>query len=216
MGLQAIYPPLMATHYFPKYPAVSARLVLPRLRSERLTVRFCVALLCLLGAWQASAEVGRVQLTRTPHGGIQPQAMVDAKGVLHLIYLKGDPKAEDVFYVRQEPGQETFSSPLQVNSRPGSAMAIGTIRGAQLALGKSGRVHVAWNGSGSAENHAGAPMLYARLNEAETAFEPERDLITYAAGLDGGGSVAADPEGNVYVMRSRSGSNAVPASFRRA
>ena len=200
MGFQAIYPPLMATHYFPKYPAVSARLVLPRLRSERLTVRFCVALLCLLGAWQASAEVGRVQLTRTPHGGIQPQAMVDAKGVLHLIYLKGDPKAEDVFYVRQEPGQETFSSPLQVNSRPGSAMAIGTIRGAQLALGKSGRVHVAWNGSGSAENHAGAPMLYARLNEAGTAFEPERDLITYAAGLDGGGSVAADPEGNVYVM----------------
>ena len=163
-------------------------------------MRLCAALLCLLGAWPACAEAGRVQLARTPHGGIQPQTMVDGKGVIHLIYLKGDPKSTDVFYVRQAPGQETFSSPLQVNSHPGSAMAIGTIRGAQLALGKNGRVHVAWNGSGSSEKHAGAPMLYARLNETGTAFEPERDLITYAAGLDGGGSVAADQEGNVYVM----------------
>jgi hypothetical protein len=42
-------------------------------------------------------------------------------------------------------------------------------------------------------------LLYTRLNENGTAFEPERDLITYAAGLDGGSSVAADQQGNVYV-----------------
>jgi hypothetical protein len=42
-------------------------------------------------------------------------------------------------------------------------------------------------------------MLYTRLNDAGTAFEPERNLITKAVGLDGGGSVAADGEGNVYV-----------------
>ena len=43
------------------------------------------------------------------------------------------------------------------------------------------------------------PLLYARLNDAGTAFEPERNIITYAYGLDGGSSVAADPFGNVYV-----------------
>ena len=42
-------------------------------------------------------------------------------------------------------------------------------------------------------------MLYARLNDAGTAFEPQRNLMTKTFGLDGGGSVAADQEGNVYV-----------------
>ena len=148
----------------------------------------------------ALGEPAKVELRRTPNDGIQPQAVADAKGVVHLVYLKGDPKASDIFYLRLEPGRTNFSAPLQVNTRPGSAIAIGTIRGAHLALGRNRRVHVAWNGSQSSEKHRGAPMLYARLNDAGTAFEPERDLITHAAGLDGGGSVAADDKGNVYVM----------------
>src|SRR5438045_1002794 len=44
-----------------------------------------------------------------------------------------------------------------------------------------------------------APMLYARLNDAGTAFEEQKNVITKNAGLDGGGSVAADALGNVYV-----------------
>src|ERR1051326_769209 len=43
------------------------------------------------------------------------------------------------------------------------------------------------------------PLFYARLNDDGTAFEPERNVITYARGLDGGSSVTADPQGNVYV-----------------
>src|SRR6266853_1454763 len=122
----------------------------------------------------ALAGSATVQSVRTPNGGIQPQAVVDDQGVLHLIYFKGKSGAGDIFYLRQKPGEETFSSPIQVNSQPGSAIAVGTIRG--------------------------APMLYSRLNEAGTAFEPERDVMTETAFLDGGGSVAADNEGNVYVM----------------
>jgi hypothetical protein len=43
-------------------------------------------------------------------------------------------------------------------------------------------------------------MWYARMNDAGSVFEPERDAITSTGGLDGGGTVAADDKGNVYVM----------------
>lgn len=145
-----------------------------------------------------------IAFLRVPDGGIQPQASVDSQGVLHLIYFLGDPKAGDIYYVRSEDGVR-FSKSCRVNSEPGSAMAIGNIRGAHLALGKNGRAHVAWMGTTqrkSADSHAhasSAPMLYARLNDAGTAFEPQRNLIQTAFGLDGGGSIAADDRGNVYV-----------------
>jgi hypothetical protein len=43
-------------------------------------------------------------------------------------------------------------------------------------------------------------MLYTRLNNTATAFEPQRNLMHHSFGLDGGGSVAADHLGNVYVV----------------
>ena len=164
--------------------------------------RLLPVLSSLVLAASLHAESDKVKLVRVPDGGIQPQAMADAKGVVHLVYFKGEPKGGDLFYVRQEPGQENFSKPIQINSRPGSAIAVGTIRGVQLALGRKGRVHVAWNGSKSVEGatHKGVPLWYARLNDAGTAFEPERDAITSTSALDGGGTVAADNSGNVYLM----------------
>jgi hypothetical protein len=144
-----------------------------------------------------------VELRRVPDGGIQPQALHDQKkGVLHLIYFKGDPRRGDVFYVASKDDGKTFSKPLRVNSEPGSAIAVGNIRGAHLAVSYSGRLHVAWMGAHGAKPAAAggeAPMLYTRLNDAGDAFEPQRNLITQAVGLDGGGSLAAD--GNrVYVF----------------
>lgn len=156
---------------------------------------------CTPGVGLAAEDSERVKLVRTPEGGIQPQAAVDSRGVVHLIFYKGESGGGDLFYARQEPGREFFSQPLPVNSQPRNAMAGGTIRGAQLALGKNGRVHVAWNGLAPRKGAwMEAPMLYTRLNDAGTAFEPERDVITAARGLDGGGSVTADEQGNVYVF----------------
>ena len=163
-------------------------------------------LFCFLGFGLTAAQSERVKLMRTPDGGIQPQAAVDSRGVVHLIYYKGESGGGDIFYVCQQPGKETFSTPIQVNSQARSAMSAGTIRGPQLAVGKSGRVHVAWDGMGKGATRPTVsgkkvtPFLYTRLNDAGTAFEPERNLITYAAGLDGGGSVAADHQGNVYAF----------------
>lgn len=151
----------------------------------------------------AQPAANQVRVIRAPNSGLQPQALLDERGTLHLIYLAGEPGASDVFYVRRAKGREEFSTPLRVNSQPGSAIATGTIRGAQLALGKNGRVHVVWNGSNSAAPRPAnntAPLLYARMNDAGTAFEAQRNLIHATQHLDGGGSVAADKFGNVYAV----------------
>jgi hypothetical protein len=167
-------------------------------------------LLCLANVlilWCGGTGTGRsaserVTMVATPHGGIQPQAVVDGQGRLHLLYFKGDPAGGDLFHVRRDAADGHFSEPVRVNSQPGSAIAIGTIRGGQLALGKGGRVHVAWNGSGKATPRApggGSPMLYTRSNAEGTAFEPQRNLMRNTSVLDGGGTVAADSTGDVYV-----------------
>ncbi len=169
------------------------------------------ALLSVALADVTAASDAAVEIRRLPEGGVQPQVVVDTHGVLHAVYLSGDPKSADVFYVRSQDWARTFSEPRRVNSLAGSATAAGAIRGAQLAAGRGGRVHVAWNGSSLARPraqlnpempsdspHNGTPMLYSRLGD-DGLFEPQRNLMTRTFGLDGGGSIAADAEGHVYV-----------------
>lgn len=140
----------------------------------------------------------KVNLLRVPNSGLQPQAAMDEPGALHLIYFLGEPGGGDIYYVRRDAGRQEFTVPLRVNSEPNTAVATGTIRGAHLAIGRNGRVHVAWNGPHKPGGHE-APMFYARLNDARTSFEPQRNVMQFSGGLDGGGSVAADRAGNVLV-----------------
>jgi hypothetical protein len=187
----------------------------------KLLASSVLGLLFVLTLPHADAEPSapaRVSLLRVPKRGIQPQVAVADDGAVHMIYFHGRPAAGDVFYVRSTDGGNTFTAPIQVNGKSGSAIAIGNIRGAQLALGKNGRVHVAWMGSSKAEPKAPggeSPMLYTRLDDAGAAFEPERNVITSAVGLDGGGSVAADILGNVYVVWHAAEPNTKGESNRR-
>lgn len=138
-----------------------------------------------------------VSVERVPDSGLQPQAL-SSGGNTHLVYLTGDPKAADIMY-RTRNGTGDWSAPMRVNSQPGSAIAIGTIRGPQMALGRGDRVHVAWNGSENTPGK-GAPMLYARLDDTGRTFSPQRNLMAGSHELDGGGSVAADDNGRVWVV----------------
>jgi hypothetical protein len=160
------------------------------------------------GATSATEVRANVEVLRVPNGGIQPEIAVDSAGVAHMVYLAGEPGAANVFYVRTTDGGKTFTPAVRVNSQDGSAIATGTIRGAHVAVARSGRVHVAWNGSDRAvpkpplnlkTQRTGMPMLYARSNATGTAFEPQRNLMTQTTNLDGGGSIAVDERGGVYV-----------------
>ncbi len=156
-----------------------------------------LAAICAGGAGNTAPSISFV---RVPVGGIEPEVEV-RDGIVHLLYFSGEAEHGDLFYARSRDYGQTFSTPIRVN-KPGSAIAVGAIRGAQLAIGRNGRAHVAWNGSDQAQPRNGKepPMLYTRLNDAGTAFEPEKNLITSSWGLNGGGSLAADQNGNVYVF----------------
>src|SRR5882672_1535114 len=171
---------------------------LPRMQLS-LPGHFAAVALCVLSLRQQEAPAPRVSIVRTPGNGLQPRAAVDASGAVHLVYFVGDPGHGDLLYVHSSDAAKTFSAPLAVNRDAGKAMATGNVRGAQLALGRAGRVHVAWNGV-AAEKGAPSPMLYTRLDAEGQAFEPARDVIAAHHGLDGGGAVAADGAGNVYVV----------------
>ena len=156
-----------------------------------------------------AAAAGTVIVRRVPNAGIQPESVLDARGILHLIYFSGPAAGGDLYYVRSRDFGVTFSRPVRVNSQPGSAIATGTIRGGQLALGRGGRVHVVWNGSDSARPRGainpdsgkpGAPFLYTRSSPDGRGFEPQRNLSGGVYSVDGGGTVAADGNGHVYAV----------------
>lgn len=175
-------------------PAFLSRL----LRKSSVAAVLSISLLSA-GVARTGWAATKVAVEKTPHGGIQPQAAIDAKGNLHVLYFAGKAAAGDLHYVRRSADSDQFSDPIRVNSQSGSAVATGSIRGGQMALGKDGCVHVAWNGSRTSQGSGGSPQLYARWDDSGTAFEPQRNLMQRTEALDGGGSVTADGQGNVYV-----------------
>jgi hypothetical protein len=149
----------------------------------------------------AAARAAVVSITRLPAGGIQPQIAVDGNGTAHVVYFKGEAGTGDLYY-STFTDDGPWSTPVRVNSESGSAIATGTVRGAQIAIGRGGRVHISWNGSSrvTPKAQAGAtPLLYARLDPKQRVFEPQRNLIQFATGLDGGGAIAADSGGRIFV-----------------
>src|SRR6266850_8153242 len=67
--------------------------------------RFALSALVLFASLSLGLAAPQVTTLRTPDGGIQPQAVVDSQGVIHLIYYKGDAGDGDIFYVHQASGQ---------------------------------------------------------------------------------------------------------------
>jgi hypothetical protein len=148
----------------------------------------------------AETSAPRVELMGLPEGGIQPQAVMDDRQVLHVLYFKGAPAGGDLFYMRLPPDTGGFSPAVRVNSVPASALATGSVRGGQLSVGANGRPHVAWYGAQEIDV-AGSkrrPVWYTRLANDSLKFEPQVNVAAISQGIDGA-TVAAARGGKVYV-----------------
>lgn len=168
-------------------------------RSVPLGRAFAFAALLLFLPRTGRPADGSIELIRVPAGGLQPQSLVSTDGTLHLLFLRGEQDAADVWYARRPKGAAVFTEPVRVNSVAGSAIAVGTIRGVQFALDPTGSPFVVWNGSGKSDRHSGAPLWFTRARVGG-GFEPERDVIRTTAHLDGGGSVALGRPGQVFAV----------------
>ena len=169
-------------------------------RSARLLP--LIGLLSVVAGPSTRLRGEEVRPERVPEGGLQPDARVDAQGRVRLVYLSGDPQAADIHYVSRGPGRGEWSRPQTVNSQAGAAVALGTVRGARVALGGGGILHVVWNGSSKLPPTASgsAPLLYARSKSEGEGFEPQRAVGGMTRHLDGGAAVAADGRGAVWVV----------------
>jgi hypothetical protein len=180
----------------------------------RLIIAF---LLLLLLPHLAPAAPSGVFLHPCPGGGYLPDAVTASDGRVHLVFHRGDPAKSDLFHATFTAENGEFSDPVRINSLPGSAVAAGSVRGAQLALGKDDAIHIAWMGSMQSapeHDHARIPMWFSRSLDGGRTFEPQRNLITTAYGLDGGGTLAADRSGNVHVLWHATGDEEGPGHRR--
>ncbi|MCC7340930.1 MAG: hypothetical protein IT170_07585, partial [Bryobacterales bacterium] len=129
-----------------------------------------------LGVGATAGTTKRVRITRLPEGDLQPQVAQDISGKLHRVTYRGEPQHGNLFYAVSSDAGGTFSRAIRVNTEPGSAIATGTIRGAQIAVGRKGLVHVAWDGStqtgpvNADSGKRGMPMLYTRMTTSRDAF----------------------------------------------
>lgn len=163
-----------------------------------LVVCACISAASVSSRSEKAAPV--VAVATVPDGGIQPQAVVDVSGIIHLLYFRGEPSGGDLYYVRLAKPDQKASQPVRVNSSEGSALATGSVRGAQIALGRGGRVHIAWYGSKPVEaSGTSNPQVWYTRSEADgLRFQPQRRVSGTAEGLDGS-TVAADSAGHVVV-----------------
>lgn len=154
----------------------------------------------ILCAALQTPEPPAVVLVRAPEDELQPQVLVDADGVLHLLTRAVDSAAGELRYRRSEDGGEVWFPPLAVGT---GATAGVPARCARMALGREGRLHVAWQGSPDAQPRAPDaldPLLYTRLDDERKAFEPQRNVAAAHSAPDAGCAIAADGSGNVWIV----------------
>ena len=132
-----------------------------------------------------------MQIIPAPDKALVPDVVVDAKGVLHMVYGLGD----DAWYVRSLDNGGTFSPPVRVNSAGKVELTMGE-RGPKLAVGSDGSIHVVWADRWSPG--AECRVRYSRSTNGGQSFEPVKQ-ISPMPGVDGA-TIAADGEGNVLVF----------------
>ncbi|MEI7833522.1 MAG: sialidase family protein [bacterium] len=148
---------------------------------------FCL----LLAGLTAVAAPPAVKVVQLAAGSLVPDALVDAKGVLHLVVgIKND-----AYYLQSIDNGATFSKPLKLNGPEGVTTTMGE-RGPKLALGEEGSIHVIWADRWKPGAHVLA--RYTQSLDGGKTFTTPR-AISAVWGFDGL-TFAVDNAGNVLVF----------------
>src|SRR5690349_1554565 len=75
---------------------------------KALLLSLCAAALFAVPGSPSSPDIS---LVRVPNGGIQPQAVTDRRGTLHLLYYSGTSGSGDLYYVKSSDSARTWSAP---------------------------------------------------------------------------------------------------------
>src|SRR6266478_3947520 len=75
----------------------------------------------------------RVQVIPTPGNGQVPDAEVDRGGAIHVAYVSRN----DAWYVKSTDTGKTFTTPIRINSEPGTVHPPNMYRGPDIAVGKN-------------------------------------------------------------------------------
>jgi len=132
-----------------------------------------------------------VRIIPAPDKALVPDVVVDAKGVLHMVYGLGD----HARYVCSIDNGGTFSLPVRINSAGKVELRMGE-RGPKLSVGSDGSIHVVWADRWSPG--AKCCVHYSRSTNGGKSFEPAKQ-VSPMQGVDGA-TIAADGEGDVLVF----------------
>jgi len=150
----------------------------------------CLLNLCA-GEAVGAATKPTVKVVQAPARCLVPDVVMDAKGVLHMVYGL----EHHAYYVRSTDNGGTFTPPVKVNSAGMVETKMGE-RGPKLAVGSDGAVHVVWVD----EWAPGAKTFvrYSRSLDEGKSFEALKTLSAMS-GVDGA-TLTADGQDNVVAF----------------
>lgn len=154
-------------------------------------------ILVLTLAFSTASEVIQVRL---PNGALQPRAETANDGATQIVFLEGNPQACEV-KLASLSRTGVLSAPMTISSPSSQAVAMGTVRGPSLAIGKDGVRFVLWHGkNGSASGGKGSALFFTRVDGNGNATTPPFDILDTTTALDGGASVTANARGDVWII----------------
>lgn len=131
-------------------------------------------------------------VVRLPSEALVPDAALDSRGVLHVVYGTTDKQA---FYAQSTDNGATFGPRRRLNTDLGVTTTMGE-RGPKLALGAEGEIHVVWQ-----DLWKPGVQVFARytrsLDGGRTFAAPQ--AVSPMPGIDGT-TLAADAQGHVAVF----------------